>query len=131
MQRDIVHPLNWSFKEFGDRIAVRHFDKIKQLGDALESEDCSVLVLDSIVSNEPTLDFAMELKNNKPSLKILLVVSIGTTREEIMDIITLKIISGVLIRPFTVGQVSDYIFKLCGFPKPADTPWFMQTGKNP
>ena len=130
VQRDIVHPLNWSFKEFGDQITVKYFDKVKQLGDALETEDCSVLILDSIVSNEPTLDFAKELKNKKPSIKILLVVSIGTTKEEIMDIIKLKIVSGVLIRPFTVEQVSDYIIKLCGFPKPEETPWFMQTGKN-
>jgi DNA-binding NtrC family response regulator len=131
VQKDIVHPLNWSFKEFGDRIAVKYFDKINKLGETLANEDCSVLILDSIVSSEPTLDFAMELKNNKPSIKILIVVSIGTTREEILDIIQLKIVSGVLIRPFTVEQVSDYIYKLCGIPKPAEVPWFMLSGKKP
>jgi len=131
VQKDIVHPLNWSFKEFGEQIAVKYFDKIRQLDDALANEECSVLLLDSIILNEPTLDFARELKNNKPSLKILLVVSIGTTKEEIIDIIKLKIAGGVLIRPFTVEQVSDYIYKLCGIQKPADTPWFMQTGKKP
>ncbi|MGD0282103.1 MAG: hypothetical protein ABSB95_07055 [Dissulfurispiraceae bacterium] len=130
VQKDIVHPLNWSFREFDDRLAVKYFDKIKQLESTLANEDCSVLILDSMVANEPTLQFAMELKNNKPSIKIILAVSIGTKKEEIVDIINLKIVSGVLIRPFTVEQVSDYIYKLCGIPKPADIPWFMQTGKK-
>lgn len=128
VQKDIIHPINWSVKEFGNQIAVKYFDRMKQLGET--DEDCSVLILDSIISNEPTLDFARELKGKKPSVKILLVVSMGTTKEEIVEIIKLKIVSGVLIRPFTVEQVSDYIYKLCGIPKPAETPWFMQTGKN-
>lgn len=130
VQKDILHPLKWSLKEFEAQVAVKYFDRTSQLGDTLANEDCSALILDSIVSNEPALDFARELKNKKPSLKILLVVSMGTTREEVIDIIKLRIVSGVLIRPFTIEQISDYIYKLSGIQKPTDTPWFMQTRKD-
>jgi DNA-binding NtrC family response regulator len=130
VQRDILYPIDWSLREFADLIAVKHFDKISQLQSSLETEECSVLLLDSIVSGESTLDFARELKNVKPSIKIVLLVSIGTTKEEILEIIQSKIVNGVLLRPFTIAQVSEYISRLCGFQKHAETPWYMQSRKG-
>jgi DNA-binding NtrC family response regulator len=131
-KKDIVHPLSWALKEFEGRVAVKFFDTTKQLGMVVgDMEDNCVVILDSIIADESTVGFAKEIKNDKPSLKILLVVSSGTTKEEVVELVQSKIVSGVLLRPFTAEQVSDYIYKLCGFQKPADTPWYMQTGLKP
>jgi DNA-binding NtrC family response regulator len=132
VKKDIMHPISWALREFEKQITVRYFDNAKQLNAALESDaDYCGLILDSIIGDESTLDFAKELKNNKPSLKILLIASSGTTKEEIVSLIQSKTVSGVLMRPFTAEQISDYIYKLCGFQKPTEVPWYMQTGLKP
>ena len=48
-------------------------------------------------------------------------------RKRLVKLIQSKIVSGVLMRPFTAEQMSDNIHKLCGFQK-KDVPWYMQTG---
>jgi DNA-binding NtrC family response regulator len=132
VKKDIVHPISWALREFEKQINVRYLDNTKQLGMVLgDVENCCSVILDSNIGDESTLDFAKEIKNDKPSLKILLIASSGTTKEEIVGLIQSKIVSGVLIRPFTAEQVSDYIYKLCGFQKPTETPWYMQTGMKP
>lgn len=132
VKKDIIHPISWSLREFEKQISVRYFDNTRQLGMVLgDVDNCCAVILDSIIGDESTLDFAKEIKNDKPSLKILLIVSSGTTKEEIVGLIQSKTVSGVLIRPFTAEQVSDYIYKLCGFQKPSEVPWYMQTGLKP
>jgi len=132
VKKDIVHPISWALREFEKMISVRYFDTTKQLGMVLgDVENCCSIILDSIIGSESTLEFAKEIKNDKPSLKILIIASSGTTKEEIVGIIQSKIASGVLIRPFTAEQVSDYIYKLCGFQKPEESLWYMQTGMKP
>lgn len=132
VKKDIVHPISWALREFEKQISVRYLDNTKQLGMVLgDVDNCCAVILDSIIGDEPTIDFAKEIKNDKPSLKILLIASSGTTKEEIVVLIQSKVVSGVLIRPFTAEQVSDYIYKLCGFQKPSEVPWYMQTGMKP
>ncbi len=132
VKKDIVHPVSWALREFEKQISVRYFDNTRQLGMVLgDVENCCTVILDSNIGDESTLDFAKEIKNDKPSLKILLIASSGTTKAEIVGLIQSKIVSGVLIRPFTAEQVSDYIYKLCGFQKPSEVPWYMQTGMKP
>jgi DNA-binding NtrC family response regulator len=132
VKKDIVHPISWALREFEKQISVRYLDTTKQLGMVLgDVENCCAVILDSVIGDESTIDFTKEIKNDKPSLKILLIVSSGTTKEEIVGLIQSKIVSGVLIRPFTAEQVSDYIYKLCGFQKSTEVPWYMQTGLKP
>ncbi len=128
VKRDLTHPLSFALREFEGRLSVRYFDSTKQLEAALAdvTEGCTV-ILDSIMGDESTLQFAKKIKDEKPAVKFLLVVSSGTPKEEILAIIQSKIVSGVLIRPFTAEQVSDNIHKLCGFQK-KEVPWYMQTG---
>jgi len=129
VKKDIVNPINWALKEFEGRISARYFDNTKQLGAILDDDvDCCAVILDSSFADVSTFDFAKELKEKKPAFKILFIVSAGTTKEELVKIIQQKIVSGVVIRPFTTEQISDNIYKLCGFQKPTDTPWYMQTG---
>lgn len=132
VKKDIVHPISWALREFEKLINVRYFDTTRQLGMVIgDIENCCAVILDSVIGNESTLEFAKEIKHDRPSLKILLIASSGTTKEEIVDLIQTKTVSGVLIRPFTAEQVSDYIYKLCGFQKPSEVPWYMQTGMKP
>lgn len=132
VKKDIVHPISWALKEFEKKVAIKYSDTTKQLGMVVgDMEDECIVILDSIIGDESTIDFAKEIKNNKPSLKILLVVSSAITKEEILNLVKSKIVSGVLLRPFTAEQVSDYVYKLCGFQKPTDVPWYMQTGLKP
>jgi two-component SAPR family response regulator len=129
VKKDIVHPISWALREFEKQVGVRYFDTTKQLGMMLGdlSDDC-IIVLDSNIGNEPTIDFAKEIKTDKPSIKILFIVSEGAKKEELIALIQSKVVSGVLVRPFTAEQISDYIYKLCGFKKPEESPWYMQTG---
>ena len=129
VKKDLTHPISWALREFEGKVSVRYLDTTKQLGTALGDEDnCCTVILDSTIGDESTLDFAKQVKEEKSALKILLIVSSGTTKEELVGIIQSKVVSGVLIRPFTAEQVSDYIYKLCSFAKPADIPWYMKTG---
>lgn len=129
MQKDIIHPINWSLREFERLLNVRYFDNTNQLGMVLADDNtCCTLILDSIVGNISTLGFAKELKNDRPNIKILLIASSGIAKNELVDIIQAKIVNGMLVSPFTAEQISDHIYKLCNFQKPEDTPWYMKTG---
>jgi DNA-binding NtrC family response regulator len=128
VKRDLTHPVSFALREFEGRLSVRNFDNTKQLGMALaELTDGCTVILDSIIGEESTLGFAKNIKDEKPAVKILLIVSSGTSKEEIVGLIQSKIVSGVLMRPFTAEQMSENIHKLCGFQK-KDVPWYMQTG---
>ncbi len=132
VKKDIVHPISWALREFEKQISVRYLDTTKQLGMVLgDVENCCAVILDSVIGDESTIDFLKEIKNDKPSLKILFIASSGTAKEEIVGLIQSKILSGVLVRPFTAEQISDYIYKLCSFQKPSEVPWYMQTGLKP
>jgi hypothetical protein len=128
VKRDLTHPISWALKEFEGRLLVRNVDNTKLLGPMLSdvTAGCTI-ILDSIIGDESTIDFAKNLKVEKPFIKILMIVSSGTTKEEIVALIQSKTVNGVLTRPFTAEQVSDYMYKLCGFQK-KEVPWYMQTG---
>src|SRR5271169_618251 len=116
VQRDLTHPVSWALREFEGKLNVRSFDHTKQLGMALaDVTDACIVILDSIIADESTIEFAKNVKNEKPVVKFLLIVSSGTTKEEVVALIQSKTVSGVLTRPFTAEQVSDYIYKLFGF----------------
>ena len=128
VKKDLTHPIGWALKEFDGKISTRYLDNTKQLGMVLaDTDDCCTVILDSTIGEESTLDFAKQIKGDKPELKILLIVSAGTTKEEIISLVQSKVVSGILVRPFTAEQMSDYIYKLCGFKKPTEVPWYMQT----
>lgn len=126
VQKDVLHPISWTLKEFDKYVSARVFDKIYALQKSDILEVASVLIIDSIVANESSRDLIQELKQKRPGLRILLLASVGTTKEELIEIIKMKIVNGVLVRPFTAEQLSDYIYKLCDIPKPSSVPWYMQ-----
>ncbi|HMK44885.1 MAG TPA: hypothetical protein VK445_12180 [Dissulfurispiraceae bacterium] len=128
VQRDIVNSLSWSLKEFDKALAVKYLDSTNDLEKQFASGNtCSLLILDSMMADKPTVELAEHVKTEHPAVKILLIVSSGMTKEELVRLIQAKVVSGVLMRPFTADQVADNVYKLCGFQKPSETPWYMQT----
>ncbi len=128
VQRDLTHPISWALREFEGKLLVRSVDNLKQLGMVLAdvTEGCTV-ILDSMIGNESTIEFAKNVKKERPLIKFILIVSSGTKKEEVVALIQSKTVSGVLTRPFNAEQISDYIHKLYGFQKKG-VPWYMQTG---
>ncbi|MCE5312939.1 MAG: hypothetical protein LLF86_07295 [Nitrospiraceae bacterium] len=129
VKKDLVNPISFALKEFERQIKIRYADDTKHLAMLLaELSDNCVIILDSHLGKESTVDYAKSIKAEKPFIKILLIVSTETPKPEIVDMIQSKTASGVLIRPFTAEQLCDNIYKLFGIKKPEDTPWYMQTG---
>lgn len=130
VKKDILHPISWSLREFDKLINVKYADTQKQIDDLLfgvELDFC-IIIIDSIMNNISTHDYIKKVKEKRPDQKILLIVSEGTTKEDLLDLVKSKLITGVLVRPFTAEQLSDYIYKICGFKKSTEVPWYMKTG---
>ncbi|MBF0507162.1 MAG: hypothetical protein HQL09_10030 [Nitrospirae bacterium] len=128
VKRDLTNPISWALREFEGKLMIRYCDNTKLLGMALaDVTSACTIILDSVIGDESTIEFAKNVKNEKPFVKFLLIVSSGTAKEDVVALIQSKTVSGVLTRPFTAEQMSDNIYKLCGFQK-KEVPWYMQTG---
>ncbi len=129
VKQDILHPISWALKEFEKQVFIKYADNTKQIDALFDTGiDFAVLIIDSIIQNNSTLGYLETLKQVKPNQKILLIISEGARKEDIVNIVKSKLVSGILVRPFTAEQISDYIYKLCGFQKPTEVPWYMKTG---
>lgn len=129
VKQDILHPINWTLKEFERQVFAKYADNTRQIDALFEAGlDFTVIIIDSTIQDQSTLPYIEGLKKERPYQKVLLIISEGTKKEDIINIVKARLISGVLVRPFTAEQLSDYIYKLCGFQKPTETPWYMQTG---
>lgn len=128
VQRDIVNSLGWALKDFDKQLSVKYADSPADLQKFFAmGNSCSLLIMDSVIADKSTVDIASRLKRDHPGMKLLWIVSPSVARAELVGLIHGKVVSGVLMRPFTAQQVSDNIYKLCNFEKPAETPWYMQT----
>lgn len=129
VKKDILHPISWALREFEKMITVKYVDNTKQIDDLfVVGIDFCVLIIDSTIQDKSTFEYIKSFKDKYKQQRVLFIVSEGTKKEDIVELIKSRIISGVLIRPFTAEQISDYIYKLCGFQKPTEVPWYMQTG---
>ncbi|MFQ3573216.1 MAG: hypothetical protein SNJ53_01120 [Thermodesulfovibrionales bacterium] len=129
VKKDILHPIGWALREFEKMITVRYVDNTKQIDDLFDAGiGFCVLIIDSTLQDKSTFEYIKSFKDRHKNQRILYIVSEGTRKDEILELIKSKIVSGVLVRPFTAEQMSDYIYKLCGFQKPTEVPWYMQTG---
>ncbi|MBF0474088.1 MAG: hypothetical protein HQK91_00945 [Nitrospirae bacterium] len=72
----------------------------------------NILILDSSLENESPIEFARQLKKRSLKTKILLLISAGVPRTDIIGAIKDGVVSGALIMPFTAKQVEDYINRL-------------------
>jgi DNA-binding NtrC family response regulator len=72
----------------------------------------NILVIDSTLENESPFEFARELKKSGLKTKILLLISSGVSRTDIIGAIKDGVVSGALLMPFTAKQMEDYINRL-------------------
>ena len=124
VQPDIALPTQAGLRDFGDLISVKPYPNTAAFLRAFLEEPNALLLFDQYIGQESTLDTLAEIKKRMPGVKILLVVSSNTSKAEIARIITSKIASGILVRPFSIDHLSTNVYKLIGKPKPEDSPWY-------
>lgn len=128
VQRDILKPISWALRDL-QTVSVLHVDHLYQLEKIIESEfDFCGLILDSQIDGESTLSVAQRIKSKK-TVKILMIIPAGSSKQDVMDIIQNKLADSIIIRPFSANQIVEAVSKLCGIERPAEKPWYMYTQK--
>ena len=102
--------LRWILGEFKLLDTLRQFDSPVSLRRALDSEAIDIL-LDADAVAGSLSDFMRELRDKKPDLKTILIIS-PVAKDAIMEIITANLVKGIVVKPFTKDAVSRYIEKL-------------------
>lgn len=72
----------------------------------------------------------MQRVKEKLKIKILLIISADTSKQEIINLIQNKLVDNVIVRPFNANQILDAVAKLCGIERVAEKPWYMYTKKQ-
>lgn len=72
----------------------------------------NILVLDSSIEGQSSVEFARQIKKKSLKTKILLLISSGVPRTDIIGVIKDGVVSGALVTPFTAKQLEDYINRL-------------------
>lgn len=126
VQRDITNAINWALKDLSS-VTGQYIDHLYQLQKILDSDiDFSALIIDSKIDGESTISF-LERIREKTKIKILLIISADTPKQEIVNLIKDKMVDNVIIRPFNANQIVEAVAKLCGIERPSEKPWYMYT----
>ncbi|MEJ5226773.1 hypothetical protein [Thermodesulfovibrio sp.] len=126
VQKDIANAINWALKDL-TVTSEQYVDHLYQLEKIFETNaDFSVLIIDSKIDGESTVPFLQKVRE-KTKIKILLIISADTPKQEVLNLIQNKLVDNVLIRPFNANQIVDAVSKLCGIEKPSEKPWYMYT----
>jgi|GEM_PF-545191 len=126
VQRDISNAINWALKDLSV-ISAKYVDHLYQLEKIFSSDiDFCAIVVDSLIDGESTIPFLKILKD-KSKIKVLLIISADTSREEIIKLIKDKIVDNIILRPFNANQIVDAVAKLCGIKIASEKPWYMYT----
>lgn len=126
VQRDITNAINWALKDLSS-VSGQYIDHLYQLQKILDSDiDFSALIIDSKIDGESTISF-LERIREKTKIKILLIISAETPKQEIVNLIKDKMVDNVIIRPFNANQIVEAVAKLCGIERPSEKPWYMYT----
>lgn len=126
VQKDIANAINWALKDL-TVISGQYVDHLYQLEKIFETNaNFSVLIIDSKIDGESTVPFLHKVRE-KTKIKILLIISADTPKQEVLNLIQNKLVDNVIIRPFNANQIVDAISKLCGIEKPSEKPWYMYT----
>jgi DNA-binding NtrC family response regulator len=124
VQQDIAPPVNAGLRDFSGVITVKSYPNTAAFLRAFLEEPDAMLIFDQYIGQESTINMLAEIKKRLPGMKILLVVSGNTSKAEIASIITSRIASAILVRPFSLDQLATNVYKLLGQPKPEDSPWY-------
>jgi DNA-binding NtrC family response regulator len=126
VQKDINNAISWALKDLSV-ISAQYVDHLFQLEKVIESNVgfCGVII-DSLIDGQSTIPFIQNLRD-KSKIKILLIISADTPKQEIVNLIQNKTVDNVIIRPFNANQIVDAVAKLCNIARPSETPWYMYT----
>lgn len=126
VQRDITNAINWALKDLPS-IAAQYVDHLHQLEKILKNDsDFSTLLIDSVLDGDSTLPFLKKIRETS-KMKILLIISNDTPKQEVVNLIKNKLVDNVIIRPFNANQIVEAVAKLFGIVRPSETPWYMYT----
>jgi DNA-binding NtrC family response regulator len=124
VQQDIASPVNSGLRDFSGVITVKSYPNPVAFLRAFLEEPNAMLIFDQYIGQESTINMLAEIKKRLPGVKILLVVSGNTSKAELASIITSRIASAILVRPFSLDQLATNVYKLLGQAKPEDSPWY-------
>lgn len=125
VQRDISNVVNWALKDLTS-IDVNFLDHLHQLEKIFENElSFSAIVIDLYFGGQSTVPFLKKIKE-KSKMKILLIISKDTPKQEVVSLIQNKLVDNVLLRPFNANQLVEAVAKLCNIERPTETPWYMR-----
>lgn len=129
VQKDITNAVSWALKDLTS-ITVQFLDHLHQLEKIFENDlTFSALIIDSLLDGQSTVPFLKKVRE-KSKIKILLIISNDTPKQEVVSLIQNKLVDNVIIRPFNANQIVDAVAKLCGIERPSETPWYMYTKKQ-
>ncbi|MDI1471357.1 MAG: response regulator [Thermodesulfovibrio sp.] len=126
VQRDIKNTISWALKDLSVVIP-QYFDHTYQIEKLFESDTnfCGIII-DSQIDGESTIPFLKTIRD-KSNIKILLIISAETPKQEIVKLIQDKMVDNVILRPFNANQIVDGVAKLCGIQRATEKPWYMYT----
>ncbi|MCX7988348.1 MAG: hypothetical protein N2647_02770 [Thermodesulfovibrio sp.] len=126
VQKDITNAVSWALKDLTS-INGQFVEHLHQLEKIIENDlNFSALVIDSVLDGKSTLPFLQKVKD-RSKIKILLIISADTPKQEIINLIQNKLVDNVIIRPFNANQIVEAVAKLCGIERPSEKPWYMYT----
>jgi len=110
---DIRSNVNYALENVNRFIDKEFYHHLVDVKTKIElSSEANILVLDSSIDGKTSIEFARQLKKSGLKTKILLLISSGVPRSDIVGAIKDGIVSGALIMPFTAKQMEDYINRL-------------------
>jgi DNA-binding NtrC family response regulator len=107
----VLSVLKWIVRGFKEIGSIRQFDSPTSLERAVDWETIDVLLLDADALTESPSQFLGDLRDRKPNVKTILIIS-PTSKDEIMEIIEASLAKGIVVKPFTKEAVSRYLEKL-------------------
>lgn len=129
VQKDITNAVGWALKDLTS-ITVQFLEHLHQLEKILDNDiSFSALIIDSLLDGQSTVSFLKKVRE-KSKIKILLIISKDTPKQEVVSLIQNKLVDNVIIRPFNANQIVEAVAKLCGIERPSETPWYMYTKKQ-
>lgn len=117
--QDIESPVRFSINsEYKGISTVKGYKNTKTMLRALLNTKINLLILDTVIVEDP-IAFLEELKENKVTFKMLLIVSAGPLKEAEMEyyLKSKDLVLDIIRRPFTIDRLHSYLKKKFGFKK--------------
>lgn len=101
-------------KKAREMFNVYYCDNIKQVHTHLTvaKKKNPYIIIDTVMSNEPTTPLIKEIKNEIPSIKVLLIGSSEIKKDDLVELIKTKTVNGVLMRPFSQNDLIEKVLQL-------------------